>query len=362
MHRVDRLFLDRACELAERARGNTSPNPCVGAVLVRDGVVVGEGYHHRAGLPHAEVVALSAAGDARGATAYVSLEPCNHHGKTPPCAQALVDAGVVRVVVGTRDPNPKAGGGIATLQAHDIAVEVVEDPRARAMTEAFRVGVVRERPHLSLKIAASLDGFIGSQAGVRTQLTGPEWGEFVRDLRIANDAVMVGARTVRIDDPWLTVRPPHHRLQPYRRIVACQSDTLSETAHVFAAVEEYKPTIVLAPHGARERLANLANVADVLFVGEKDAARLDLTAAMRALRRRGFQSILCEGGPTLAGGLLEAGLVDRLYWGIAPTFLQAPGAVPALAGTDLATLHPGLSVDRSERFGDDLMISGTFHV
>jgi len=334
----------------------------VGAVLVRDGMVVGEGYHHRAGLPHAEVVALRAAGDARGATAYVSLEPCNHHGKTPPCSHALVEAGVARVVIGARDPNPKAGGGIATLQAHDIPVELIDDARSRAITEAFRTGVVRDRPYLSLKIAASLDGFIGTQAGVRTQLTGSEWSDFVRDLRITHDAVMVGAGTVRVDDPWLTVRPAHHRLQPYRRIVVCESDTLSETAHVFAAVEEYKPTIVLAPHCASERLANLAGVADLLFVGEKDAVRLDLAAAMRALRRRGFQSILCEGGPMLAGALLEAGLVDRLYWGVAPTFLQAPDAVPALAGTDLATLQPGLNVDRTERFGDDLMISGTFHV
>jgi diaminohydroxyphosphoribosylaminopyrimidine deaminase/5-amino-6-(5-phosphoribosylamino)uracil reductase len=362
VNRLDRLFLERACELAERGRGNTSPNPCVGAVLVRDGRVVGEGYHHRAGLPHAEVEALRAAADARGATAYVSLEPCNHHGKTPPCSQALVDAGVSRVVIGARDPNPKAGGGMATLLANDVRVDVFEYARARALTEAFRTAVVRDRPYLALKLAASSDGFVAAQPGVRTQLTGPQWGAFVRELRIAHDAVMVGAGTVRVDDPLLTVRPPHHRLQPYRRVVVCETGTLAHDRRIFAAVEEYKRTIVLAPGAARERLAALDGVADVVFVGADDAVNLNLAQALRALRKRGFQSILCEGGPKLAAGLLGAGLVDRLYWAVAPVLLQAPDAVPALAGLDLATLQPGLKVDRREQMGNDLMMSGTFDV
>jgi diaminohydroxyphosphoribosylaminopyrimidine deaminase/5-amino-6-(5-phosphoribosylamino)uracil reductase len=362
VNRLDRLFLERACELAERGLGNTSPNPCVGAVVVRDGRVIGEGYHHRAGLPHAEVEALARAGDARGATVYVSLEPCNHHGKTSPCARALVDAGITRVVIAARDPNPKAGGGMATLLAGDVRVDLFETQRASRLTEMFRKAVVRDRPYVSLKMAASEDGFIAAQPGFKTMLTGAQWAGFVRELRIAHDAVMVGAGTVRTDNPKLTVRPTHHRLQPYRRIVACRSGGLESGHLVFGEVDEYKRTIVLAPSSARGNMGDVTAIADVLFVAGDDATELNLTAALRELRKRGFQSILCEGGPRIARALLEAGLVDRLYWATAPISLQAPDAVPALAGLDVATVLTGLKVDRRERFGKDRMISGTFDV
>jgi diaminohydroxyphosphoribosylaminopyrimidine deaminase/5-amino-6-(5-phosphoribosylamino)uracil reductase len=361
VNRLDRLYLERACELAERGRGNTSPNPCVGAVLVRDGVVIGEGYHHRAGLPHAEVEALKQAGDARGATAYVSLEPCNHHGKTPPCSQALIDAGVTRVVIGARDPNPKAGGGMATLLAHDVRVDYFDYPRASRLTTAFRAAVVRDRPYVTLKMAASRDGYGSAQPGFRTLLTGPEWGLFVRDLRIANDAVMVGAGTVRTDNPLLTVRPPHHRLQPYRRIVVCQEGLFEPDHLVFEPVDGYKPTIVIAPTGARENVADLNEVADVILVGPKGATELNLAEMLSGLRKRGFVSILCEGGPRLARALIEAKLVDRLYWATAPVELAAPDAVPALAGLDVESL-PGFVVDGREQIGQDLMMTGTFDV
>ncbi|MDE2481264.1 MAG: bifunctional diaminohydroxyphosphoribosylaminopyrimidine deaminase/5-amino-6-(5-phosphoribosylamino)uracil reductase RibD [bacterium] len=356
---ADRLFMERAYELAARGIGNTAPNPAVGAVLVRDGRIVGEGYHHRAGEPHAEVNALAQAGDARGATAYVTLEPCNHVGRTPACSRALLDAGVARVVVGTVDPNPKTnGGGIALLRAHGVAVEILDDERARRLIEPFAFAITHDRPYLALKMAMSLDGRITSRPGVQEWITSEEERLYVRDLRIAHDAVMVGAGTVRVDDPQLTVRPASHRLRPYTRVVVCETDTVPETSRVFAARDDYATTLVLAPAGARERFANLDRVAEVLFVGGEDATQLDLGAAMRALRERGVQSVLCEGGPTLGARLIAAGVVNRLYWAIAPVLLTTEAAVPVLAGADLATLGARVRFDGVEMVGADVVLTG----
>ncbi|MBV8637512.1 MAG: bifunctional diaminohydroxyphosphoribosylaminopyrimidine deaminase/5-amino-6-(5-phosphoribosylamino)uracil reductase RibD [Candidatus Eremiobacteraeota bacterium] len=360
---LDQLFLDRAFELAARGIGSTAPNPAVGSVIVRDGHITGEGYHHRAGDPHAEVNALAEAGDARGATVYVTLEPCNHVGRTPACSRGLIDAGVARVVVGMRDPNPKTnGGGIDALRQAGIAVDVVDDPRAHQLIEPFAYAVTHERPFVALKLAMSLDGRITSRPGVQEWITSEEERLYVRDLRIAYDAVMVGAGTVRVDDPQLTVRPPSHRLRPFKRVIACETDTVPEGSRVFAATEDYAATIVLAPSGARERFANLRDVADVVFVGNQNSSQLDLREAMNALREQGVQSVLCEGGPTLGARLIAAGVVDRFYWAIAPVFLTAPNAVPVLAGADLATLGRRLRFDHIDMVGCDVVISGLFDV
>ncbi|HET9028860.1 MAG TPA: bifunctional diaminohydroxyphosphoribosylaminopyrimidine deaminase/5-amino-6-(5-phosphoribosylamino)uracil reductase RibD [Candidatus Aquilonibacter sp.] len=360
---LDRLFLDRAFELAARGVGSTAPNPAVGSVIARDARVLGEGYHHRAGEAHAEVNALADAVDARGATAYVTLEPCNHVGRTPACSRALIDAGVTRVVVGTVDPNPKTnGGGIEALRAAGITVELVEDSRARSLIEPFAFAVTHDRPFVALKMAMSLDGRITSRPGVQEWVTSDEERLFVRDLRIGYDAVMVGAGTVRVDDPQLTVRPASHRLRPYKRIIACETDTVDASSRAFAELPDYARTIVLAPAGARDRFHNLDGVADVLFVGGPDDTVLDLRASMLALRDFGVQSILCEGGPTLGARLIAAGVVDRLYWAIAPVLLTTPEAVPVLAGADLATLGRRVAFDKIETVGPDVMLTGKFDV
>lgn len=358
MHAIDRLLLDRAEELAARACGNTAPNPPVGAVVASGERVLGEGYHHRAGEAHAEVHALRAAGDAaHGATLYVTLEPCNHHGRTPPCAQAVVDAGIARVVVGAMDPNPRtAGGGVAHLREAGIAVDVVDDPQALALIEPFSVAIRAERPYVALKLAASLDGYIAAQPGRQEWLTGAEARAFVRDLRIAYDAAGVGAGTVRVDDPQLTVRPAHHRLQPYRRVVFCETAPVPNERAIFAPADGYGRTVVLAPAGARAAFAPLEAAAEVVFAGAADCMELDLAAALHALRERGITSLLCEGGPTLAARLLERRLVDRLYWLTAPRLLQGRSAVPALAPVTEGAL-PGIDVDRVERLGGDVLVS-----
>ncbi len=358
---LDRLFLERTYELAARGVGSTAPNPPVGAVVVRDGKILGEGYHHKAGEPHAEVNALQAAGDVRGATIYVSLEPCNHVGRTPACSQALVDSGVSRVVIGTIDPNPKTnGGGAARLREAGVDVIIAGDERARALIETFAFAVLHERPYVALKMAMSLDGCITSKPGVQEWITSEPERLYVRDLRVAYDAVMVGAGTVRVDDPQLTVRPPHHRLRPFTRVVVCETDTVPESSRVFAPLDDYAKTVVLAPAGSKKRFENLRGIAEVLFVGDEAATQLDLASAMAALRSYGVQSVLCEGGPTLGARLIEGGVVDRFYWAIAPILLSNAEAVPVLAGANLATIGRRLRFDGMERVGDDVILTGVF--
>jgi diaminohydroxyphosphoribosylaminopyrimidine deaminase/5-amino-6-(5-phosphoribosylamino)uracil reductase len=358
---LDRLFLERACELAERGIGSTSPNPPVGAVVVAAGRIAGEGFHHRAGDLHAEIEALRAAGEAaKGATLYVTLEPCNHHGRTPPCTQAIAAAGITRVVAGTLDPNPRtAAGGVAFLRDRGIAVEIADDGHARTIVEPFARSIGDDRPYVTLKMAMSMDGYVAADSGTSQWLTGEEAREFVRELRIAHDAVAVGARTVRIDNPQLTVRPPHHRLLPYRRVVACETNPVDPQSAIFAPFQGYGRTVVLAPRGVADRFAALHAVADVLFLGSAEACRLDAAAAFHALRRIGITSMLCEGGPTFAGRLLAEGLVDQLVWLVAPLLLASPRAVPVVSGAALSDLR-GLRVDCVERLGRDMMIAGSF--
>jgi diaminohydroxyphosphoribosylaminopyrimidine deaminase/5-amino-6-(5-phosphoribosylamino)uracil reductase len=362
----DRSYLARAVELAARAVADAAPNPPVGCVVVRDGATLGEGWHHRAGEPHAEVEALRDAiargHDPRGATAYVSLEPCNHHGRTPPCTQALIDAGFARVVIGALDPNPKtAEGGVRGLRDAGIVVDVVDDAAARALIERFRWTIAHDQPYVTLKMAASLDGYVASQPGKQQWLTGELARERVRDLRIEHDAVMVGAGTIRVDDPLLTVRPHATRRKPYARVVVCETHAFPAESRVLAPPPDapagaYRPTIVLAPGGARATFAALEPLADVVYAGGEDAMELDLVAALRALRERDVATVLCEGGPTLAGRLIAAGLVQRVVWFVAPAFLRADHAVPALGGADLSERN-GWRFDRIERVGDDMLLS-----
>jgi len=328
---------------------------------VRDDRLLGEGFHRARGLPHAEVEAFEAVreagGEARGATLYVSLEPCSHDGLTPACTRAVLESGVARVVIGARDPNPLAAGGVERLRAAGVSVDVAGDPAAAAIVEDFVVALAQTRPYVSLKMAASLDGYVASEPGSRW-LTGERAREFVRELRIAHDAVLVGARTVRTDDPQLTVRPSRARTRPYHRIVACASKPIAPEARVLRQVDGYERTIVLAPRERAENFKPLEELADVLYVGEAGHTWLDVAEAMTLLKTRGIASVLCEGGPILAGALLEARLVDRLYWIVAPQLLGNRRAVPALARAGVAGALPEFRFDRVERLGDDVLLSG----
>jgi diaminohydroxyphosphoribosylaminopyrimidine deaminase/5-amino-6-(5-phosphoribosylamino)uracil reductase len=321
---------------------------------------LGEGFHAQRGGAHAETAALISSGeDARGATLYVTLEPCAHHGLTPPCAHAVVAAGIARVVIGALDPNPRtAGRGVAILREAGIETLVAGDERSSDLIEDFAIAIRRERPYLRLKLAASLDGYVAPQPG-SYWLTGDGAREYVRELRSRYDAVLVGAGTVRVDDPQLTVRPPRARRRPYVRVVACEEAPVPLERKIFAEVAGYARTIVLAPAGRRAAFERLAGVAHLLLVGPADSQQLDLAAALVALKEHGIASVLCEGGPTLAARLLARGLVDRLDWLSAPVLLANPHAVPALAGGDVRAGHAA-TFERVERLGDDLLVSLRF--
>lgn len=352
----DARFMRRALELARRGWGRVAPNPLVGAVVVRGGEVVGEGWHTEYGRPHAEVEALRAAGAAaRGATIYVTLEPCSHHGKTPPCTDALLDAGVARVVVACRDPNPKARGGAERLRAAGVEVEEgVEAEAARDLNAAFFHGFGPDaaRPWIELKLALSLDARIADREGGSFWLTGEEARGEVHRLRAGHGAVAVGVGTVLADDPLLTVRGGLTTRVPVARVVFDRRLRTPPASRLVASAAEAPVWIVCgaeAPEEARRALE--AAGAGVL--------RADgLEAGLRALRGVGISSMLCEGGASLASALLEARAVDRLTLLYAPLLL-GPAARSGFADISSRSLADALRWRRlrTEAFGADTLIS-----
>jgi diaminohydroxyphosphoribosylaminopyrimidine deaminase/5-amino-6-(5-phosphoribosylamino)uracil reductase len=356
------VYLARACELAARGIGNTAPNPPVGAVVVRDGRTLGEGFHHRAGEEHAETLAIGQAGEAAaGATLYVTLEPCAVPGRVPACAPHVRDAGIERIVIGTIDPNPTNSGlGASVLRDAGVEVVVADDPVALDLIQIFAGSLRTDRPYVALKLAVSLDGMVAPRPGIREFLSGQEELRFVRDLRVAYDAVLVGSNTVRVDDPLLTVRPPHLRLRPFVRVIACRTETIDESSRVFETVDNYNRTIVLVPAGRRDCFENLERIADVISVGEPGAHDLDVNAAFGALHAAGVTSVLCEGGPALAGAMLKTGVVDRFYWLVAPRLLSNDLAVPSVRGVDLSAAPRAFQFDPPRSLGRDVLLSGTF--
>lgn len=351
--RDDRRWLARALVLAARGRGRTAPNPLVGAVVVRDGTIVGEGWHREYGAPHAEVMALHAAGDAaRGATVIVTLEPCSHHGKTPPCTDALLAAGVTRVVFGAADPNPVARGGGDVLRAAGVEVRGPIDPRSvHDLDPAFFHRFSSDRPYVALKLALSLDGAMAPGDRSRRWLTGAAARREVHRQRAAHDAIMVGIGTVLADDPLLTVRgvTPTPRRPPVR-IVVDRDARLPLDSRLVKTLAEAPVTVLTtdAPAASARRAALAAAGVTVLTAPT-------LVGQLQALARAGIGSVYCEGGATLAGALLAAEQVDRLIIFTAPVRLGADALRPPLAaGTDPdGSDRPRLVHHR--RFGDDLM-------
>ncbi|HEX2165614.1 MAG TPA: bifunctional diaminohydroxyphosphoribosylaminopyrimidine deaminase/5-amino-6-(5-phosphoribosylamino)uracil reductase RibD [Longimicrobiales bacterium] len=319
----------RALELARRGWGSVHPNPLVGAVLVRDGAVVGEGFHAEYGGPHAEVVALREAGEAaRGATLYVTLEPCAHHGKTPPCVDAIIAAGVARVVYAVADPNTRARGGAQRLM--DAGVEVmagVERDAARALNAQFfhlhEVG----SPYVALKLAMSLDAGIAKAPGVQTSLTGPAALAAMHALRSGYDAILIGINTALTDDPLLTVRHAPVRKPPVR-LVADTHARLPLESKLVQTVSEAQVWVLCAEDAPQDRVAALGKAGVRVLRVPRDREHIDIGHALETLAEEGIQSIFAEGGAKLAASLLALEAVQRMYIFLAPLFL-GPGAVPA---------------------------------
>lgn len=324
-----------ALRLARSADFRTSPNPMVGCVVVAGGVAVGEGLHERAGAPHAEVVALRGAGDrARGATVYVTLEPCSHHGRTPPCAQALVAAGVSRVVVAMLDPDPRVRGqGVRLLRERGVRVDMgVGADGAAELNRAYLQHRLTGRPLVSAKFACTLDGRIATRTGESRWITGELARRHAHRLRHEHDAVLVGVGTVLADDPQLTARFPGAR-QPLKVVLDHGGRT---------------------PDTARVRMGPAPLLIDT---GE------DLPGLLARLAQRGVLSLLVEGGARVLGSFFDARLVDRVYAYLNPSVIGGEGAPAAVAGMGAATLAERARLGRvgTERLGDDILISGDVH-
>ncbi len=346
----------RALRLAERGLFTTSPNPRVGCVLVKDGRVVGEGWHERAGEPHAEVHALRAAGDqARGATAYVTLEPCSHHGRTPPCANALIDAGVARVVAAVRDPNPQvAGGGIALMTLAGIRVEVgLLEAEAVELNIGFIARMTRGRPWVRLKTASSLDGKTALLNGESKWITGPAARADVHRLRARACAVLTGVGTVLADDPRMNVREVETTRQPLRVVLDSQLRTPVQAE----ILREGETVLVCAQADPARRDVLLAAGAHVLELPGPDG-RVDIRALLEELGARGINEVHAEAGATLNGALLQAGLVDEWVAYQAPLVLghEARGLFDMPALEDMAGRR-GFRLTDARLLGADLRLT-----
>lgn len=352
----DRTMMQRCIELARRALGRTTPNPLVGAVIVKDGEIVGEGFHPQAGQPHAEVFALRAAGEkAKGATAYVSLEPCNHYGRTPPCTEALIAAGVAKVVVGMVDPNPQVSGrGIERLQAAEIEVIVgVEEAACRQINEAFIYRILHQRPLGILKYAMTLDGKIATTSGHSAWVTGKEARTYVHQLRAGCDAVIVGGNTVLLDNPYLTShqQDTHNPL----RVVMSRRLNLPIEAHLWDTSEA--ATLVFTQQGANPDFQQ-----QLVKKGVEVVELNPLTPAkvMSYLYDKQLSSVLWECGGILAASAIADRAVQKVLAFIAPKIIGGKDAPSPIGDLGLATMTQALSLDqvRWHRLGADYVVEG----
>lgn len=363
---IDRSFLARAIELGREGWGLVHPNPMVGAVLARRNRVLAEGLHARYGGPHAEVAALAAledAREARGATMYCSLEPCSHFGKTPPCTEAILAAGVARVVFWAAEPGAAAGGGADRLRDRGV---VVDGPFGNpsewtAENPFFFRHATGQGPYLALKLAMSLDGRIAPRKGRRVWLTGKASRREVHRLRAGFDALMVGTRTWQADDPMLTVRGEVVPRKPPVAVLLDRRGRMPTALRALGSGSGPRAIVATAPGKAEDLARQLHGRADVLAVPARDA-RLDLAVLLKTLQKRGVRSVLCEGGGVLAASLLREGLVDRLYLFVAPVVIGESG-IPAFpvdrtgdCTPDALAFKGWKSPVRPSRFGNDTLI------
>lgn len=359
---TDRLWMAHALELAERGRCGASPNPMVGAVVLGPhGEIAGEGYHARYGAPHAEVEALARAGDgARGGTLYVTLEPCDHHGKTPPCTDAILAAGIARVVAAMADPNPRAVGGSQRLSDRgvDVSLGLLED-RARRLNRRWLRWAESARPWVTLKAAVSLDGRTATRTGQSKWITGEAARKRGLELREEHDAVLVGVGTVAADDPQLTRRLGLNPGSPYCRVILDSRLRTPLTAEVL----RHEPSRTLIAHTNRapaDRRRALAETgAELLEVEADDNGKVQIRALLTALAKRPVAALLVEGGAEVHGSFLDAGAVDEAFFFVAPILIGGASSRPAIAGLGVGTLAaaPAFTIEHVRPVGDDLEVA-----
>ena len=365
----DEQFMVQALRLAKRAYGQTSPNPMVGAVLVQDGEVIGRGWHHRAGAPHAEIEALADAArrqrSVSGATVYVTLEPCCTHGRTPPCTDALIRAGVTRVVVAAVDPNPRhAGRGLVLLREAGITVDSgVLEAESNRLNEAFNHWIVHRIPWVTAKSAMTLDGKIATASGESKWITGPKSRSHAQRLRLSADAVLVGVETVLADDPSLTVRTQPGFRRPAWHPVKLRIilDTRARTPLGCRLVSDdgkASTLIVVSESADPAKIAALQARVTVIRAPEREG-RIDLQWLMPELGRMGILHLLVEGGGTVLASFFGASLVHRIAFFYAPRILGGEESRRSVAGRGFRSLAeaPGLTEVESRRFGEDLFIT-----
>lgn len=360
---ADRRYMGLALRLAAKGAGYTSPNPMVGAVIVKEGEIVGQGWHRRYGAPHAEVEAIRQAGDrARGGTLYVTLEPCNHYGKTPPCTEAILAAGLKRVVIANPDPNPKVtGGGAAYLRARgvEVAAGLLAEQGAR-LNEAFFTAVTTGRPLVIAKVAASLDGKVATRSGESQWLTGPPARRWVHRLRQQVDAIVVGIGTVLADDPQLTTRLPRGRGRDPHRIILDSRLRLPLTARVLHLKSE-APTWVVGTTAAPEERRQVLEAAGArVVILPSDQGRVALEALLDFVADQRLQSLLVEGGAEVLGAFFDRNLLHKLHLFLAPKLIGGRQAPSFLGGRGIASLAaaPILRHLTCRRLGEDLLLTG----
>jgi diaminohydroxyphosphoribosylaminopyrimidine deaminase/5-amino-6-(5-phosphoribosylamino)uracil reductase len=355
-------YMRLALELAAKGAGYVAPNPMVGAVVVKDDRVVGRGYHQALGGPHAEVNAIDDAGEAaRGADLYVTLEPCNHHGRTPPCTQKILGAGIRRVVVAMADPNPHvAGGGNGYLAAKGVEVTCgVCEAEAVVLNESFIKFMRTRLPFVVLKMAATLDGRIATRSGDARWVTGPQARAVVHQLRHNMDAIMVGIGTVLVDDPELTTRLEQGRGVDPVRVVLDSRLTISPEARMLNQSSTAETLLVCGPSAPDEKRARLREKGACLIQMPLVADRIDLRALMKELGTRGVTSLLVEGGAEVAGEALKAGIVDKVYFFYAPKIMGGDG-IPICGGKGPEKMSECLPLSRTtvSRAGEDILVTG----
>ncbi len=359
----DQHFMQLALDLAVKGEGFTSPNPMVGAVVVKGGQVVGSGYHQKAGGPHAEVNAINAAGDlARGATLYVTLEPCNHTGRTPPCTRKIIEAGIKRVVLAMIDPNEDvAGGGADYLKQRGIHITSgVCRGQALKLNEAFVKFVRSRRPFVIAKCAATLDGRIATRSGDSQWVTGEESRQYVHRLRHAADGILVGINTVRSDDPSLTTRLPHTRGKDPVRIVLDTHLSISPKAKLLRQKSDAETILVTGKGIAADKLSSFNRDGLRVIQAELYNGMIGMDALMDQLGDLGIISLLIEGGSRVLNSAFRAGIVDKVFFFYAPKILGGDDGIPICSGPGPELMSQSIAVNDIDvhRFGDDVLIEG----